>query len=408
MKKTTGGLFVLFLAFWLGVSSPFAAARAAGSRHRIVNLKDIEFRPGKIRADIGDTIKFVNNDPFEHNVFIVRTANPNDVLFPATSVPPGKSITTTIKDKGLFTIYCTIHGGMTAKLSTTGSFELTAAQKRAAAKRAAALPPIVKTGEKLFWGKAQCHQCHSIGNKGHGLRGPNLKDIGFRAPLQAQKLGLQSGTEYLVQSVMKPGAYVVAGYTNDMATVYQPPIDLNAEEIKSVIAFLQSQRGKVDTWSVNIDEATLASVPALNPFYRGDPGRGKQIFADAGCISCHAVGHRKASSVGPDLSAIGAFRNWTWLAQSVIDPNAEVGANWKNATVHLKSGKNVSGILRKKTSKTVTVMIDSDNIKQLSRDEIKSIKISKASRMPADYSELLTFQQIADLISYLQSLKGSP
>ncbi|MFQ5846746.1 MAG: c-type cytochrome [Candidatus Methylomirabilales bacterium] len=373
---------------------------------RIVTLADIEFRPSRIRAKLGDAITFVNTDPFEHNVYIVRTANPNEVLFPATPVPSGKSITVRIRQDGLYTVYCTIHGGMTAKLSTTGSFELTEAEKREAAKAAAALPPIVKTGEKLFWGKGQCHHCHRMGDRGSARRGPNLRDIGLRAHIQAKKLGLASGTDYLVQSILAPQAYVVAGYTNDMATVYQPPIDLDEEQIKAVITYLQSQGGRVDTWAIDINKNVLDSLPSMNPFRNGNPKRGKEVFTEAGCNSCHAVGHRDESSIGPDLSAIGAYRNWAWLAESVIDPNAEIGANWKNATVNLKSGKSVSGILRKKTAKTIQIMVSSDQVMTLSRDKIGRIEISTLSRMPGDYGELLTFQQMADLLRYLQTLKG--
>ncbi|MFQ5915571.1 MAG: c-type cytochrome [Nitrospinota bacterium] len=405
MRK--GSVVLVLVGFFVLLLSPRGEPRtdARGPR-RLVTLREIEFRPSRLRAEVGDIITFLNKDPFEHNVYIVRTANPNDVLYPATSVPPGKSIEVTIRQKGLYTVYCTIHGGMTAKLSTTGSFELTEAEKREAAKAAAALPPIVKTGEKLFWGKAQCYRCHRMGDRGNALRGPNLRDIGFRARIQAQKLGLASGTNYLVQSILKPEAYVVAGYTNDMATVYQPPIDLDDEKIKAVVAYLQSQGGNVDTWAININKNVLDSLPSMNPFRNGDPVRGKEIFTEAGCNSCHAVGHREESSIGPDLTAIGAYRNWAWLAESVIDPNAEIGANWKNATVYLNSGKSVSGILRKNTDKKVKIMLDSDHSETFPRNEVKRVELSKLSRMPGDYGDLLTFQQMADLIAYLQTLKG--
>ena len=206
---------------------------------RIIKLRSIEFNPDQILVQVGDTLTFINQDPFKHDVYIVRTADPNVVVYPATTLLSGESVMVPFMEQGLFTVYCTIHGGMKGKISTTGSFELTEEEKRKVAS-VKALPPIVKIGETLFWDKAQCYQCHRMGERGVGLRGPDLSDIGFRARIQAQKLGLDAATDYLIQSLLEPDAYLVDGYTNAMAIVYQPPIDLNAQEITAVIAYIKA------------------------------------------------------------------------------------------------------------------------------------------------------------------------
>ena len=318
-----------------------AAARDAEPNHTVL-LTKIEFRPNRLQVAVGDTVRFINQDKFEHDVYLVRTANRNDVIVPTTTIPAGQGITVTIEEEGLYTLYCTIHGGMTAKITTTGSFELTEQEKKRAAARKV-IPPIVKTGEDLYWGRAQCHRCHMVEERGTNLRGPNHQDLGFRAQSQAQKIGLSSGTEYIVQSIMDPSAHIVEGYSDDMPKVYQAPIDLGAEEIKALVAYLQSQGGEVDSWSINISQQTLKTKLAASPFGRGDPRRGEVVFKEMACASCHRVGDRAAISVGPELTAIGAFRNWIWLAQAVIDPNAEIGINWRDATVYLKPGVSLPG-----------------------------------------------------------------
>ena len=70
----------------------------------------------------------------------------------------------------------------------------------------------------------------------------------------------------------------------------------------------------------------------------GDLKRGANVFQSMGCASCHTIDDFKAISLGPELTEIGAFRNWAWLAESVIDPNAEIGANWRGANLNHKSG----------------------------------------------------------------------
>ena len=401
---------VLLLPVFFGLRAS-AQDLAAG---QIIKLRSIEFNPDRLLVQAGDTLTFINQDPFKHDVYIVRTANPNVVVYPATTLLPGDSIVIPFQEQGLFTVYCTIHGGMKGKISTTGSFELTEEEKRLVAS-VKVLPPIVKIGETLFWDRAQCYQCHRMGERGEGLRGPDLSDIGFRARFQAQKLGLGAATEYLVQSLMEPEAYLVEGYTNAMATVYQPPIDLDAKELTAVIAYLQSQGGEVDTWAINLNSEKLATLPAMNPFRRGDAERGKAAFQEVGCNSCHTVGAQKAVSVGPDLTQIGAYHNWTWLAESLVDPNAEIGKEWHYATVYLVPDEDdvfaleetVEGFLRKNTDAEVEILVAPERLERLPKERVTRIEVSELSKMPTNYVEILSFQQMADLITYLQTLKGS-
>lgn len=371
-----------------------------------VLLTDIEFLPNRVSVPVGGAIRFTNRDEFEHDVYLVRTANRNDVLIPPTTLAPGESITETLNEEGLFTLYCTIHGGMSGMITTTGSFELTEAEKERAAARDV-VSPVARAGESLFWSRAQCHQCHQIGDRGDSVRGPNLQDIGFRADVQARRLGLPSATAYIVQSIMEPSAHVVDGYTDAMPTVYHPPIALQASDLEAVVAYLQSQGGEVDTWLIDFDQGILKSEPPPNPYIEGSPERGAQVFQQMRCDSCHRVGDRQPISVGPELTEIGAYRSWDWLAESVIEPNAEIGINWKSATVHLQSGGSITGILRKNSPEEVVLLVQPGKLEALPRSQVARVEELQLTQMPANYADLMTPGQLADLITYLQSLRAA-
>ena len=277
-----------------------------------------------------------------------------------------------------------------------------------------------------------------------------------------------------------------------MPKVYQPPISLSETEIKAVVAYLQSQGGEADAWSININKQTLAAKPVPDPFIHGSPRRGRWVFQDMGCGSCHTVGDHKAISVAPEFTAIGAYRDWAWLAQSITDPNAEVGANWRDAIVYLKPGvvrksdatlesddsaeeedfdfdaepvetsaapqgveaqmaqanarmgelreqisqlqeqraggepdtakditaaeetdsdvelgEGVPGVLRKNSATEVTLLVGPDRFETFPREQVAKVVVSTKSRMATNYGKLMSFQQIADLIQYLKSLKGA-
>src|SRR3989449_9278152 len=100
---------------------------------------------------------------------------------------------------------------------------------------------LVKAGEEIFKTKGTCEICHRIGQK--GTRAPDLAGVGGRAG--KVKAGL-SGKQYIIESLLQPGAYLVAGYPNIMPQVDKPPIALNRSELWALTAFLESLGGTVD------------------------------------------------------------------------------------------------------------------------------------------------------------------
>lgn len=262
-------------------------------------------------------------------------------------------------------------------------------------------------GEALFWGKGQCHQCHRIGDRGDALRGPDLADIGSRAAARAEERGLESSTDYLVESLVDPSAYIVEGYPPGMPAAHHPPINLGGEEIERVVAYLRSLGGEPDAeGAVVIDDADLESPPPPNPYPDGDAERGEEVFRKMRCRACHRVGDQKAVSIGPELTRIGAFRNGAWLAEAILDPNAEIGANWRNVSVELTSGEEINGVLQQRTDEFLQVLYSAEKVRRIPAGEVANVEFTELTRMPANYGELLDDGQLADLIAYLQSLDG--
>jgi putative heme-binding domain-containing protein len=62
------------------------------------------------------------------------------------------------------------------------------------------IPGDPAAGEKLFWEKGNCGQCHRVGARGSGL-GPNLT-----------RAGRQRSVTYLRESIINPNAEITPGY----------------------------------------------------------------------------------------------------------------------------------------------------------------------------------------------------
>ena len=178
---------------------------------------------------------------------------------------------------------------------------------------------LVKAGEEIYKTKGTCTICHAIGQK--GTRAPDLGGAGSRAA--KTKPGM-SAKQYLIESLLQPGAHIVEGFPNIMPAVDKPPIALNRSEVWALTAFLESLGGTVDVVlndapaSVGAGGAAAAAPEVKLP---GDVKAGEQVFAGKGtCIACHKAGKIGASPVGPDLSQIAKIQTPEYIMKKILDP----------------------------------------------------------------------------------------
>lgn len=73
-----------------------------------VGQKDKSFTTKSLTVSVGDTVKFVNNDPFFHNVFSLSDAK----FFDLGSYPKGESKSVTFDQAGTVEVECAIHPEM--------------------------------------------------------------------------------------------------------------------------------------------------------------------------------------------------------------------------------------------------------------------------------------------------------
>jgi putative heme-binding domain-containing protein len=167
--------------------------------------------------------------------------------------------------------------------------------------------------------------------------------------------------------------------------------NISEPNAKIIVSYLRSMAATA---------AAIASLPA------GDTTRGKSIFeTKGGCTSCHRVGDR-GSRVGPDLSQIGALRRSVELHRSLVEPDAEVVPSNRFIKVVTREGTTLTGRLLNQDSFTLQLLDAKDEkLKSLSKSNLREFTFVDKSQMPS-YKDKFSTQELADLISYLGSLKG--
>jgi len=137
----------------------------------------------------------------------------------------------------------------------------------------------------------------------------------------------------------------------------------------------------------------------------GDARRGRTLFEGKGeCTDCHAV-QGVGSRVGPDLTRIGALRRAGELERSLLDPKAEVQPENRFYKVTPKGGKPVVGRLLNRDTYTVQLIDLDERLRSFDIADLSSHDFDDTP-MP-DAREKLSTQEIADVVSYLSSLRGT-
>ena len=140
----------------------------------------------------------------------------------------------------------------------------------------------------------------------------------------------------------------------------------------------------------------------------GDAAKGKIIFEGKGeCLSCHRV-KATGSRSGPELTGIGSLRRATpkYLERALLDPDADVAAENRGVRVMLKKGGTVvTGRLLTRDFFTVQLVDGNGQVKSFLKSELSEVTMVTKGLMPS-YKGKLSSQEIADIVSYLRSLKG--
>ncbi len=283
-----------------------------------------------------------------------------------------------------------------------------------------------EAGEAIYWGKGKCSTCHSLGERGSAVRGPNHEGVCGKARdervAERQAAGaatIQTATDYLVESIAQPQAYIVEGFSGAMPKVYLPPISLIPDEIRAVILYMQAQGCEPDVAAINLPaeilKAASAEVEAGGPFtlvVTGDPAAGKALFFDeagsAACVKCHTVAG-EGEEVGPELTDVAGTQTLEYIFESIMNPSAEIAAgDYEPIQVQLSDGTILSGIIKAEDDATVTIK-DKEGVETV----VNKPDINRERRypdvpsiMPDNFGELLTVKQVADLIAFLQQSAG--
>lgn len=221
----------------------------------------------------------------------------------------------------------------------------------------------IEAGSRVY--TSDCALCH--GANGDGVDGVNLRLGRFRHALSDEDL----------RQVIRSG---VSG-------ARMPAFDLRQDELDGIVAYIRA----------GFDPSGVAVKV-------GDAARGRELFVGAGeCASCHRV-NGQGPRTAPDLSDIGAIRTPAALQRAILDPISALLPINRPVRAVTRDGRTIRGRRLNEDTYTVQLIDSEERLISLIKADLVEYEVS---RTPIMNPTTLSSEEVADLIGYLLSLRGT-
>lgn len=222
---------------------------------------------------------------------------------------------------------------------------------------------LVDTGRDLY--RANCYVCH-------GQDGDQVPGVNFRVGIR------RASTDDDVSKIIAGG----------IPGTGMPPTNLAEPQRRALVAYLRSMH----------PTGATGKAP-------GDAVRGMAIFeGKGGCTNCHRA-KGTGSHFGPDLSDIGSTKQAAYLEQQILNPSHDIAPANRLVAIVLKNGTTISGRRLNEDTHTIQLIDRKERLISISKSDVRTLTLLKTTPMPS-YQGKLSEQEVADVVSYLLSLRG--
>lgn len=169
------------------------------------------------------------------------------------------------------------------------------------------------------------------------------------------------------------------------------------KEVKIDLEKIRSKKGQIGKSSIEDIMLALAKL-------KGDPAKGKALFAQQGCIACHSI-KKGEKPKGPFMGQIGSIMTRQQIAESILKPSASISQGFATVTITAKGGKTYMGFITGESAGKITMRNISGDVFTVNTADILSRKEMKTSMMPTGLANALSYDEFASLVTFLSQQK---
>ncbi|SHN22827.1 putative membrane-bound dehydrogenase domain-containing protein [Cyclobacterium lianum] len=138
--------------------------------------------------------------------------------------------------------------------------------------------------------------------------------------------------------------------------------------------------------------------PALE--LQGTIDEGAVVFRK-NCAICHQMGEEQGIAFGPDLSSLKNRRPAS-IMMDILNPNLSIADGYDLWEVELQNGELHQGLISSETPTAINLRNAGGIDRNISRTNIKTLKLVEMSAMPTGLEQGISVQEMADLLAYIR------
>lgn len=175
---------------------------------------------------------------------------------------------------------------------------------------------------------------------------------------------------------------------------YGPGVKAAVEELLAKLHRVQGER----LARLKAMEATIA---------QGNLDRGRTLFfGKAICSTCHKIGP-DGGGFGPDLTSIQRDRSAHDLLEAIVYPSVSFVREYETYRVKTRTGEH-TGVIQEQSPAVIVLGTGPQSSVRIPRSEVVSMELHTTSMMPQGLDQLLTKQELADLMAFLLAQDQDP
>ncbi|QDT39786.1 c-type cytochrome [Stratiformator vulcanicus] len=175
--------------------------------------------------------------------------------------------------------------------------------------------------------------------------------------------------------------------------------DVISGESSVEVVQIETSRQFVQNWQLDDFEGQLDRVESGRSFENG-----KAAYEAAQCAKCHRF-RGVGGDTGPDITGVGGRFNPQYLLESVVAPSKAISDQYKNETIVTINGEVLAGRVIQDEPDYIMIRTDpfARELTKVMKDDIDERFLSEQSEMPKSLINVLSKEEIFDLIAYLRS-----
>ncbi len=132
--------------------------------------------------------------------------------------------------------------------------------------------------------------------------------------------------------------------------------------------------------------------------------KGKAAYEATQCAKCHRF-RNEGGDTGPDITGVGGRFDARYILEALIEPSKVISDQYVNSIFELTDGRVVNGRVINQTADKLLIRTDpfARELTEVLKTDVAERLPSKVSEMPQGLINVLTQEEILDLIAYLRS-----